>query len=122
MAVVLAALAALFLVYCARGVIRQYCRVECDEAGIRISGMVRRAIRWESLQELRVRYYTTRRDGESGWMQLELRGDGQRIVVDSSLNSFPALAAICVCRFRSTGRELDGISRTNLASLGVGIE
>lgn len=120
--IALTALAALFLVYCARGVIRQYSRIEYDEAGIRIRGMARHAIRWDSLQELRIRYYTTRRDGESGWMQLQLRGDGQRIVADSSLTSFKSLVAVCADRFSLTGRELDDITRTNLASLGVSIK
>ena len=120
--IVLAAFAAIFLVHCARGVIRQYSCVEYDEAGIRISGIVRHAIRWEMLQELRVRYYTTRRDGESGWMQLQLRGDREHIVVDSSLTSFTQLVAVCATRFSMTGRELDDISRTNLASRGVSIK
>ncbi len=94
-AAVVAAVAALFLVYFARTVCRQLTQIELDESGIRVLGpAVLRpgaSIRWADLRLLRLDYYSTRRDGEGGWMQLRL-GDAQRTIrIDSGLDGFAEL-------------------------------
>jgi hypothetical protein len=114
---VLAAGAALFLVYFGRTVCRQLTRIEVDETGIRASGPLGEAIRWEDLRSLRLDYYSTRRDQEEGWMQLRLRGAGGTIRADSALAGFAELVRAAVVRARGAGIELDDTTRANLALL-----
>ncbi|MEO8142670.1 MAG: hypothetical protein ABI654_00495, partial [Betaproteobacteria bacterium] len=85
---VLAAVAALFLVYFARTVCRQLTHIDLDETGIRARGPLGAVIRWEYLRSLRLDYYSTRRDREGGWMQLRLRDAGRTIRIDSELGGF----------------------------------
>lgn len=115
---VLAAGAALFLVYFARTVCRQWTPIELDEAGIRTRGPRGAAIRWGELRSLRLDYYSTRRDQEEGWMQLKLRGADRTIRVDSGLAGFAELTRSAVAAARQHGLELDETTRENHALLG----
>ena len=113
----LAAAAALFLVYFARTVCRQLTRIELDEAGIRARGPLGAAIRWADLRSLRLDYYSTRRDQEEGWMQLRLRGARRAIRVDSGLAGFADLAREAAARARAGGLALDEPTLSNLRLL-----
>ena len=113
----LAAAAALFLVYFARTVCRHLTRIELDEAGVRASGPLGASIRWAELCSLRLDYYSTRRDQEGGWMQLRLRDARRTIRVDSGLAGFAELALAAAREARRRGLELDEPTRSNLGLL-----
>jgi len=117
-AAVLAAGAALFLVYFARTVCRQLTPIELDETGIRTRGPIGAAIRWGELRSLRLDYYSTRRDQEEGWMQLKLRGADRTIRVDSGITGFAELTRSAVASAREQGLDFDETTRENLALLG----
>jgi hypothetical protein len=117
---VLAAAAALFLVYFGRTVCRQLTRIELDETGIRASGPLGAAIRWEDLRSLRLDYYSTRRDREEGWMQLRLRDAQRTIRIDSEVDGFAEIARLAAAEARQRGADVDEDSRANLQMLGIG--
>jgi hypothetical protein len=120
---VLAAVAVLFLVYFGRTVCRQLTHIELDEAGIRVRGpgffRLRTAIRWEELRSLRLDYFSTRRDGEGGWMQLRLRDAQHTIRIDSELTGFVDLLRAAALEARRRGADLDEATRSNLNQLGL---
>ena len=121
---VLTAVAVLFLVYFGRTVCRHLTQIELDEAGIRASGPLGAAIRWEDLRSLRLDYYSTRRDPEGrtmdgGWMQLRLRDARHTIRIDSELDGFVGLVRAAALAARRVGAELDGTTRENLGVLGI---
>ena len=125
---VMAAAAALFLVYFGRTVCRQLTHIELDETGIRVRGpawgLLSAALRWEELRSLRLDYYSTRRDPDGrtvqgGWMQLKLRGAGCTIRIDSELEGFLELVRAAVLQARRRGADLDWSTRANLGALGL---
>lgn len=116
---VLAAAAALFLVYFGRTVCRQLTRIELDEAGIRASGPLGAAIRWEDLRSLRLDYYSTRRDREEGWMQLRLRDAQRTIRIDSEVDGFAEIARLAAAEARHRCADVDEDTRANLQMLGI---
>ncbi|HTP63349.1 MAG TPA: hypothetical protein VMJ14_14870 [Burkholderiales bacterium] len=119
---VLAATAALFLVYSGRTVCRQLTHIELDETGIRARGLLGAAIRWEDLRSLRLDYYSTRRDPEGrsmqgGWMQLRL-GDARRTIrVDSDLDGFAVLVGAAAQAAALRDLELDVYTVGNIQEL-----
>jgi hypothetical protein len=113
----LAAFAALFLVYCARTVRRQLIIIELNETGIRARGPLGAGIRWDELRSIELGYYSTRRDGEGGWMQLKLRGAGRALRVDSELERFAELVHAAAGEARRRGYELNSDSLDNLKAL-----
>lgn len=120
---VLAAAAVLFLVYFGRTVCRQLTHIELDESGIRVRGpavgLLSAAIRWEDLRSLRLDYYSTRRDGEGGWMQLRLRDARHTIRIDSELEGFAGLVRVAALEALRRGADLDYSTRANLGVLGI---
>ena len=121
---VLAAAAALFLVYFGRTVCRQLTHIELDEAGIRARGPLGAAIRWENLRSLRLDYFSTRRDPEwrtmyGGWMQLRLRDTQHTIRIDSALEGFIGLVRVAALEAGRRSIDFDVATRTNLGVLGI---
>lgn len=120
----LAAAAALFLVYFGRTVCRQLAHIELDETGIRAGGSAfacpGAAIRWEDLRSLRLDYYSTRRDREGGWMQLRLRDAQHTIRIDSDLEGFAGLVAQSARAAAARDLALDADTVSNLEALGGG--
>ena len=119
MAWLLAAAAALFLVYFGRTVCRQLTHIELDEAGIRARGPLGAAIRWEHLRSLRLDYYSTRRDRERGWMHLRLRDAQRTIRIDSEVDGFADIARAAAEEARRRGADVDPATRANLRMLGI---
>jgi hypothetical protein len=114
--------AALFLVYCTRSVVRQFTRIELDEAGLAARGPLGNAIRWEDLRSVRLKYYTTQRGRSGGWMQLVLRGAHRSIRVESGIDGFAEIAHAAALELTRRGGSVDELTRTHLTALGIRVE
>jgi hypothetical protein len=115
----LGAAALLFAVFLGRTVLRHVTVIETDERGIAVHGPWATAIPWPSLDDLRLRYYSTRRDREAGWMQLSLRGRGRRLSLDSAIEDFDEIARQAAEEARRNGVDLGEATRNNLMALGA---
>jgi len=115
------AAALLFLVYFARTVCRQLTHIELDEAGIRVKGPIvgplNAAIRWAELCLLRLDYYSTRRDGEGGWMQLRLGDARHTIRIDSGLDGFAEIVDAAARAAARRDLALDVATLANMHAL-----
>ena len=80
---VFVALTALFAAFAVRTIARHFAVLEVSEAGVRTTGPAGGSIDWEELQDLRLRYYSPRRDRENGWMHLKIKGRHATIRIDS---------------------------------------
>lgn len=115
----LAAPAALFVVFGARAWLRRGVRIAIDDTGISATGWTSSGIPWHDLQRFKLSYFSTRRDRSNGWMQLNLRGPSARLSIDSNLDGFDD---ICRRAFRAAADndvELSGATLRNLAELGL---
>jgi hypothetical protein len=119
LAVAFSAFAALFAVYLFRTWLRSATALEVDDGGIRSTGPFGRAIRWDALDTLDLRYFATRRDKEGGWMQVKLRGDGAAIAAESSLDGFETVVARAADAATRNRLALSDVTRENLKALGL---
>lgn len=119
---VLAAAAAMFLVYFVRAVVRHLTQIELSETGIAARGPFGAAIAWDELRSMTLNHYTTRSDRSGGWMQLDLSARRRSIRVDSNLGNFAELASVSAREALRRGHRLDDRTRTNLSALGVRLE
>lgn len=118
-------LTALFLVFALRTVQRHVVQVAVTEDGIAAAGLVTRALRWEALERLTLRYYGTRRqrkEGGSGFMQLSLRGGGVSLRLESSIDGFDQIIRQAAQAARRKGLALDPASAGNLLGLGIDVD
>jgi hypothetical protein len=124
--VIFGGLVGLFAVFGARTAIRQATRIALTEAGIErlaIStfGLGRVTVPWERIADVKVRYFSTRRDRERGWMQLAVRSVDSRIAVDSTLQGFDQIAGRAARAAVANGVVLNAATLENLAALGLSV-
>ena len=87
-ATVLGGFATLFAVFGIRTALRHGTQIEATETGLHASGLLQVSISWSELDRIKLAYYSTRRDGHGGWMQLELRSGSSILRVDSRIEGF----------------------------------
>ena len=101
------------------GVMRRHrTRVETDEEGLRFSPP-RRRIAWNEITRFGLRYFSTRRDGARGWMELKVASPAATLRVDSRLERFDDLVGLAWQAASRCGVEPDLTTRVNLEALGM---
>ncbi len=111
--------AVLFAIYTGRTLLRQLTVFHSGEQGIAAHGPLASAIAWRDLADLRLRYFSTRRDRKDGWMQLTLRGGGRTIRLESPLIGFSDIADRAADAARANGLSLNDATTNNLVALGI---
>ena len=117
--VLLGGLAAVFGVYGLRTALRHATRYGFDDHGVYSVGPISRAIKWDELANVKLSYYTTKRDGTSGWWQLDIKGRDTKMRIESTLDGFGALAERAVREARARDIELSPTTIENLRPLGI---
>jgi len=118
-ATLLGGLALLFAAFGIRTAVRQFTCIEVTAAAFRASGVLRTKISWDELDRMRLAYYSTRRDGRDGWMQLELRSGWSTLRVDSRIIGFSELVTASAKAAAMRGLPLDPVTLVNLQALGI---
>jgi uncharacterized membrane protein len=119
-------MALLFGAFLANTIRRRFTTVTVDQKGIRAEGpgfmsMGATRIDWGDMQDVAIRYFSTRRDRSNGWMQLTVTGRGRRVRVDSTLDGFGPLAVMATEAARERGLDLDPATVANLETIRGGI-
>lgn len=113
----------LFAIYAWRTLLRQFSLVEIDEQGVRLRsrlhGVLDRDLTWGDLSELKVRYFSTKRDRSDGWMQIVLKGNGTRIQFDSSLEGFEGVVELAAREAQARELALNPTTLANLRAMGL---
>ena len=97
---------------------RQRIRVEADEDGLWFSPP-RRRIAWNEITRFGLSYFSTRRDGARGWMELKVASPAATLRVDSRLERFHELVDRAWSAASHCGVEPDPTTRANLEALGM---
>ena len=118
-AAVLGGFAALFAAFGIRTVLRHLSWLELSDGMLRSSGLRRTSISLCELDSVKLAYYSTRRDGRGGWMQLELRSGSSTIRLDSRLEGFAELVEGSAKAAKARGLFLNAATLANLQALGV---
>lgn len=111
--------ALLFAIYGFNTIIRHLGEIECSEATISVSGPFRRSVAWSEVSDVRLRYFSTRRDGRKGWMQLVIKSDSASVRIESTLAGFADIVAIAVKAANKKGVDLSPTTLGNIEVLGV---
>ena len=83
------------------------------------SGLLQTSIRWSKLDRMKLSYYSTRRDGRGGWMQLKLGAGWSTLRVDSRIEGFSELVSASAKAAEMRGLSLDPATLANLQALGI---
>ena len=96
-------------------------KVAVGAEGIARSSFRTRALAWNQLEKLTLRYFGTRRQhrGGSGFMVLTLGGPPGSMSFESDLEGFDDVARRAAAAAKRNGVSLDPASAGNLLALGV---
>jgi hypothetical protein len=83
------------------------------------TGLLQASIWWSKLDRMKLSYYSTRRDGRGGWMQLKLRAGWSTLRVDSRVQGFSELVIASAKAAEIRGLPLDPATSANLQALGI---
>jgi hypothetical protein len=106
-----------FALYAVQIRLRQLSAVRWDGEGVHLEGPLPRSLQWSELREVRLAYYSTRRDGENGWMQLKIRGKSGVLRVDSDADGFDRLVITSLHHAGRLGLDVTAVTRHNAAVL-----
>ncbi len=110
--VVMGVIFAGYALWCFR---RRNVRVAITEGGVEVGDKVRVGILWNDIEDVRLDFYTTRRDRDSGWMTLKLRDkNGKSVRVGSDLDGFQNLVGHVAKVVEDTGLEMNVSTRANI--------
>jgi hypothetical protein len=89
------------------------------EAALQSSGLLQASIWWSKLDRMKLSYYSTRRDGRGGWMQLKLGAGWSTLRIDSRVEGFSELVIASAKAAETRGLSLDPATSGNLQALGI---
>lgn len=115
-------LTALFLLFTIRTALRHHERVDLTDESILLTGLRRQRLDWDEIDSVGLRYYSTRRNRGGGWMTLQLGAGRRRIVLDSTLQDFDAIAGYAARAAARKGVPLKPWTAANFAALGIAID
>ncbi len=117
--VILGVLAALFGIFGLRTALRQFTVIEMSDTTVSIVGAGGKSMAWHDVRQVRLDYFSTRRDGQAGWMQMKISGPGGHIRIDSALDGFARLAGEAAANAAAHGITMTETTRGNFKALGV---
>ena len=117
--VVLAFLAMLFALFGAQAALRHATRILVSERDVRALPMGTR-LAWDSLSRLTLVYFSVRRDGRNGWMELKLQSGGRTLRIDSRLDGFNVVVRQAAAAASGACLHLEPSTVSNLVTLGIG--
>lgn len=115
--VVLAIVLTLVVCYAIQTYFRQRSVISLDDNGLHVVGPLSYSLPWQGLRRVKLSYYSTRRDGSEGWMQLKLVGKGRSIRIDSDLIGFETIVIEALRQADFLGLDVGSATRHNAAVL-----
>jgi hypothetical protein len=127
---VILGLGVLFLVWLANTALRHISRIRFDEEGLKSMPWPKRTIVWSGLDEMALRYYSTRRKRGlrsgaktgDGWMTLTLKAGKDKIDIESTLPHFADIVARAAYAAKQANLRLDQVTLDNMDALGVKVD
>lgn len=116
---VLGGLSLLFATFGVRTAIKHATTFELDAEGITARGPRTTALSWGDLSSVTLRYFSTRKDREKGWMQLILKGASGSVRVDSTLEGFQDVVERAARVVKAHSLPLDPPTIANFRAAGV---
>ncbi len=108
---------AVFLAYGVIAVRRSKDVLVLSDTSIVVNGWRRRIIEFDQMTVVRLAYYSTRRDGEKGWMELTVKAGGQRLMIESEIDDFNRIATAIYDAAINNTITLSPVSQRNFAVL-----
>ena len=118
---VLAFLAIIFIVFGLQAALRHATRVRVSERDIQALPLGKR-LAWDALTGLTLAYFSVRRDGRNGWMELKLQSGRGNLRIDSRIEGFAEIVRLAAAAATGACLHLDASTSSNMITLGIDVD
>ena len=118
---IFAAGALLFFGFLIRTFLRQFSSFVVTEQDLKRVGLFKRSLSWDQLNNVTLKYFSTRRDRKAGWYQLTLSDGIVKITIDSELMGFDTVMKICADVVIQKRLTVSETTSENFASSGFSL-
>ena len=118
---IFAAGALLFFGFLLRTLLRQFSSFVVTKQELRRFGLFKRSLSWDQLNNVTLKYFSTRRDRKAGWYQLTLSDSIVKITIDSELMGFDTVMKICADVVIQKRLAVSETTSENFASSGFSL-
>ena len=118
---IFAAGALLFFGFLLRTFLRQFSSFVVTKQDLKRVGLFKRSLSWDQLNNVTLKYFSTRRDRKAGWYQLTLSDDIVKITIDSELMGFDTVMKICSDVVMQKQLTVSETTSENFASSGFSL-
>ena len=109
-----------FGLYLAQAALRARTSLTLLPEGLAVAGFFgNRLIRWDTLDQFALRYYTLRRDKEAGWMDLKLASGKDAVTFDDRLDGFRPILERAWEAARARDIGISSATYANLTAAGL---
>ncbi|PPR79390.1 MAG: hypothetical protein CFH01_00447 [Alphaproteobacteria bacterium MarineAlpha2_Bin1] len=92
-----------------------------NEEIIKSNPVIKTIINWKDITEIKLNYYSTRRDKEKGWMVLLLLNNQKKIVIHSSISSFDKILQEIAKKTSSNNYLFNYYTEKNFKAMGINL-
>ncbi len=101
---------------------RNFSSVIFMENGIKQKDFIKNVfITWNEITEIKLNYYSTRRDNEKGWMVLSLNAKQKKIVIHSSISGFDVILEKIGGKSYSNNYLFNYYTENNFKAMGINL-
>ena len=118
---IFAAGALLFFGFLIRTFLRQFSSFVVTKQDLKRIGLFKRSLSWDQLNNVTLKYFSTRRDRKAGWYQLTLSDGIVKITIDSELMGFDTVMKICADVVIQKRLTVSETTSENFASSGFSL-
>ena len=104
-------------IFAIQTIVRQRTVLRMGSAGLHIVGPRSFDMEWSDLKKVDLAYFSTRRDGSNGWMQLKIVGESRTLRIDSDLIGFDTVVIETLRQADLLGLDVSPATRHNAAVL-----
>ncbi len=115
----LLALMALFMLFIGRCYLRFYSEFQVDDEKLSILRPFTKTLKWQDITQLKLRYYSTKKTGDDGWMFLQLKAGNISINVDSQIDGFDDILKQAAKAAEQVQLALDPVTLDNMNASGI---
>ena len=74
---------------------------------------------WDKIDTIKLRYFSTRRDKEKGWLELSIYKNNRKIKIYSSITNFSIILNIIANKAKNNNFEINNNTRLNFRAFGL---
>ncbi len=119
--VIFGGLTALFILFTMRTALRHRQAIEMTGEAIGVAGRSGKVLGWAEIDDVRLRFFATRRNRSDGWMTLTLKAGGRRLAIDSTIDGFDRIAGGAAAAAQANRLALNPTTTANFGALGLSV-